>query len=65
MPDTAETDTNDEKIELLCKGCGGAFLTFLHQMAAHNGQVTCPQCGNVHEYSAAEVQNARRLNDSA
>ncbi len=51
----------DEKIELMCKGCSGAFVAFLSQMAEHNGKITCPQCGNAHEYSAAEIRDARRV----
>jgi len=54
---------DDEKIELMCKGCSGTFLAFLREMAEHNGKITCPQCGNVHEYSAAEMSAARRVNN--
>jgi uncharacterized Zn-finger protein len=55
-------DMDEDKIELMCKGCSGAFVTFLHEMAEHNGKITCPQCGNIHEYSAAEIHDARRVN---
>ncbi len=50
-----------DKIELTCKDCTGTFLAFLHEMAEHNGRITCPQCGNIHEYSATEIQDARRV----
>jgi len=54
-------DMDADKIELTCKDCTGTFLAFLHEMAEHNGRITCPQCGNIHEYSATEIQDARRV----
>ena len=40
----------------------GDLRPFLREMAEHNGKITCPQCGKVHEYSAAEMGAARRVN---
>jgi len=37
---------NDQKIEVVCPGCGQAFSTFLREMAEHNAKITCPKCGN-------------------
>ena len=49
MPRTRGEKSNkanaDDKIDLLCKHCGQAFSTFLHQMEEHNAKVTCPSCG--------------------
>jgi endogenous inhibitor of DNA gyrase (YacG/DUF329 family) len=46
---------SDPTIEVLCKNCGQTFTTFLKEMAAKNGEATCPCCGKGAESSA---QNA-------
>jgi uncharacterized Zn-finger protein len=42
---------NDKEISLLCQSRGDAFSVFLREMAEQNGKITCPICGNTHEYS--------------
>jgi len=38
-----------DQLDVLCKHCGQAFSTFLHQMEEQNAKVTCPSCGKPHE----------------
>jgi endogenous inhibitor of DNA gyrase (YacG/DUF329 family) len=48
----------NQKIQVKCKACGGVFEAFLNEMAQHNGQVTCPGCGQSCEYSSTEMLKA-------
>ena len=43
------TNMSDEKVDLLCAGCGQTFSAFLHEMADHNAKVVCPSCGRRHD----------------
>jgi hypothetical protein len=36
-------------VSVWCKSCGQVFSTFLEQMADHNAEVVCPNCGKSHE----------------
>jgi len=40
---------SDENLEALCKHCGQALSTFLHQMEQHNAEVVCPSCGRTQD----------------
>jgi len=63
MPEPVVTQPDDDQIELSCKDCSGTFLTFLREIAEHNGKITCPQCGNPHEYADTELRSARRVKE--
>jgi hypothetical protein len=55
---------SDEKVGLLCDGCGEEFSAFLNEMAEHNAKVTaCPKCGKNHEFKPPKAANpvAKRL----
>jgi uncharacterized Zn-finger protein len=45
-----DADTKSMKADLMCTSCGGTFSAFLREMADQNEQVTCPYCGQVHQY---------------
>jgi predicted nucleic acid-binding Zn-ribbon protein len=48
---------NDEKLDRLCRHCGQAFSTFLHQMAERNAKVACcPKCGKPHLHKPAKAE---------
>lgn len=38
------TSANSDSIDRLCENCGATFSTFLHEMAAQNEKVVCPNC---------------------
>ena len=34
-----------DQLDLLCEHCGQAFSDFMHELAAKNAKVICPNCG--------------------
>jgi uncharacterized Zn finger protein len=43
------------RVELPCKNCGNVFLILIREAAEHKGKITCPACGQVHEYNLADI----------
>lgn len=43
------------KVELLCKNCGEVFSIFVREAAKREGKITCPACGQTHEYGMADI----------
>lgn len=54
----------ENKAHFVCKNCGQAFKTFLHDMAEHNARVVCPRCGMSQDprdaISLADASNAEK-----
>jgi hypothetical protein len=36
---------SDDQLDLLCEHCGQTFSKFMHDLAAKNAEVVCPNCG--------------------
>jgi hypothetical protein len=43
------------RVELPCKNCGEVFSIFVREAAEHKGKITCPACGQTHEYNLADI----------
>jgi uncharacterized Zn-finger protein len=46
---------NSNEDNVFCKGCGEMLTTFLREMAEHNAEVVCPDCGKVYTRAEAEA----------
>jgi hypothetical protein len=51
-------------VSVWCKGCGQVFSTFLEQMADHNAEVVCPNCGKSHERPQSGLVNERQRSEN-
>jgi uncharacterized Zn-finger protein len=47
----------------VCKGCSETLTIFLREMAEHNAEVACPECGKV--YTRSEAAAAKAVCDAA
>lgn len=43
------------RVELPCKNCGDVFSIFASEAAKREGKITCPACGETHEYGLADI----------
>ena len=46
--------SNDD-IDAICRHCGQALKTFLHEMEEHNAEVVCASCGKAQELTGHGV----------
>src|SRR5438046_3085770 len=46
---------SEMRVELSCKS-GNVFSIFVREAAEHKGEITCPACGQAHEYSLADIR---------
>jgi len=46
---------SEMRVELSCKS-GNVFSIFVREAAEHKGKITCPACGQAHEYSLADIR---------
>jgi hypothetical protein len=42
---------SNEDIDAICRHCGQALKTFLHEMEEHNAEVVCASCGKPQDSS--------------
>ncbi len=47
---------SEMRVELSCKICGNVFSIFVREAAEQNGKITCPACGQMHEYRLADIR---------
>ncbi len=47
---------SEMRVELSCKICGSVFSIFVREAAEQNGKITCPACGQMHEYRLADIR---------
>jgi len=47
----------NDKVDVVCPGCGATFSAFLKQMATHNQKIVCPKCGQGQNPSEITLQS--------
>jgi len=49
----------NDKVDVVCPGCGATFSAFLKQMATHNQKIVCPKCSQEQDCSPADARNSQ------
>ncbi len=55
-PKRRRGNMSEMRVELSCKICGSVFSIFVREAAEQNGKITCPACGQMHEYRLADIR---------
>jgi len=55
LPNRRRSTMGKIRVELPCKDCSIVFSIFVTEAAKREGKITCPACGQTHEYGLADI----------